>query len=246
MKFITTILVLLLLSCFGFANTTYEEGNQSYKDGNFEQAIQKYQEVLEQGEFGEVRYNLGNAFYKVGDIPNAILNYEKALKKQPNDPDIKHNLDIANLQVVDKIEPLPEFFLLTWWKQLAHKQKANQWTVLFLLVFWTSILLFIAFVFARTNTRRPLFFTAFGGILIAIVLLLLAITQNQFENRKNDAIIMASSVSVKSAPLNTGTDLFIIHKGLKVKILKEENDWLNIQLADGKDGWIPKNMLEVI
>ena len=105
MKYIAAILVLLLLSCFGFANTAFEEGNLSYKDGNFEQAIQKYQEVLEQGEFGEVRYNLGNAFYKVGDIPNAILNYEKALKKQPNDPDIKHNLEIANLQVVDKIEP---------------------------------------------------------------------------------------------------------------------------------------------
>ncbi|MEZ5022555.1 MAG: tetratricopeptide repeat protein [Chitinophagales bacterium] len=246
MKFISTILIILCFSLKTFANVSFDEANEAYKAGNFELAIEQYQKVLQEGDFGEVFYNLGNAYYKMGDIPNAILYYEKALKKQPNDAEIQHNLNIANVQVVDKIEPLPEFFLLTWWKQLAKQQNANQWTIQFLVLLWLSILLFVAFVFARSKARRPLFFTALSGIFIAVVILLLAITQNQFETRDSEAIIMAASVSVKSAPLNTGTDLFIIHKGLKVKIIKEENDWLNIQLADGKDGWIQKNMLEVI
>lgn len=246
MKFISTILIILCFSLNSFANVSFEEANEAYKAGDFELAIEQYKEVLQEGDLGEVLYNLGNAYYKIGDIPNAILNYERALKKQPNDAEIKYNLKIANVQVVDEIEPLPEFFLLTWWKQLAKQQKANQWTVMFLVVLWISILLFVGFVFTRSKARRPIFFSALGGLLISIILVLLAITQNQFETNKNQAIIMSSSASVKSAPLNTGTDLFIIHKGLKVKILKEENDWLNIQLADGKDGWIPKEMLEVI
>ena len=57
---------------------------------------------------------------------------------------------------------------------------------------------------------------------------------------------MTPSVSVKSAPLNSGKDLFIIHQGLKVMVLDSENGWLKICLPDDKQGWIPGEMAEVI
>ncbi len=246
MKYIYTILFLSLAFTFASANTIFEEANTAYKNGQFDVATTKYQKVLAEQNTAEVLYNLGNSYYKMGDVANAILHYEKALKKQPNDKDIQHNLKIANFQVVDKIEPLPEFFLLTWWKQLAKKQCSNSWTNLFLIILWMSALLFLTFVFTSNQFRKLFFFSAFIGMILTVILILLSITQNNFESSNNEAIIMASSISIKSAPLNTGTDLFIIHKGLKIKIIKEENDWLNIRLADGKEGWITKDMLEVI
>ena len=51
--------------------------------------------------------------------------------------------------------------------------------------------------------------------------------------------------SVKSSP-SGGTDLFIIHEGTKVQILDNVGSWVNISLADGRQGWIESGAIEVI
>ncbi len=237
----------LLLSITTLANTSnFEIANEAYKEGNFNNAIELYESLLENGENSDVRYNLANAYFKTGRFPAAILNYEKALKLNPTDKDIAYNLQIANMQLKDKIEATPEFFLLTWWKQFAKKQTANRWTVMFLTFLWLGIGLFLLFALTNLTIKKPIFFGGCGSLLIAFFLLMLALTQHQYETKDNGAIIMTASVSVKSEPLSTGKDLFIIHSGLKVTILKKEQDWYNIQLADGKEGWIKEDALAKI
>lgn len=54
----------------------------------------------------------------------------------------------------------------------------------------------------------------------------------------NEAIVFPAVVTVKSAPDNTGKDLFILHEGAKVTIIDELSNWQNIRLRDGKEGWI--------
>jgi SH3-like domain-containing protein len=68
--------------------------------------------------------------------------------------------------------------------------------------------------------------------------------QNIVSNEK--AIVFSSKVTVKSTPAKSGTDLFVIHEGLKVKILREVGDWYEIKLADGNVGWIQKEDVEEI
>ena len=58
---------------------------------------------------------------------------------------------------------------------------------------------------------------------------------------------MAPVVSVKSSPsAETSTDLFILHEGTKVVILDEVGDWRNIELADGRQGWMLSRDMEII
>ena len=59
-------------------------------------------------------------------------------------------------------------------------------------------------------------------------------------------IILAAKVSVVSEPSLSGTEVFIIHEGTKVKINRLLQEWMEISLADGKTGWIKSNALEVI
>ncbi|NIQ74975.1 MAG: SH3 domain-containing protein [Gammaproteobacteria bacterium] len=66
------------------------------------------------------------------------------------------------------------------------------------------------------------------------------------ETSDRHAIILSSSVSVKSAPAYKSTDLFIIHEGLKIEVTGQDGDWLRICLPDGKVGWIPADMASVI
>jgi SH3-like domain-containing protein len=49
---------------------------------------------------------------------------------------------------------------------------------------------------------------------------------------------------VKSSPQEEGTNMFEINEGLKVEILDSLNNWYNIRLADGKQGWIVKESVK--
>jgi SH3-like domain-containing protein len=60
------------------------------------------------------------------------------------------------------------------------------------------------------------------------------------------AIIIQPSVTVKSSPAESGTDLFLIHEGLKVEIKDSLGSWRQIRLADGNQGWLPEISLEKI
>ena len=59
---------------------------------------------------------------------------------------------------------------------------------------------------------------------------------------------MAPSVTVKSTPNQSGTDLFILHEGRKV-IIKDNTmkEWKRkLKLEDGNVGWVPTNVIEII
>ena len=58
------------------------------------------------------------------------------------------------------------------------------------------------------------------------------------------AIIFAESTEVKSEPTMGSDAAFILHEGTKVQIIGQDDDWVRIQLIDGKDGWIPASDLK--
>ena len=58
---------------------------------------------------------------------------------------------------------------------------------------------------------------------------------------------MRPVTSVKSAPSGeSSSDLFILHEGTVVRVLDEVGEWNNIELADGRQGWILSDDIEVI
>ena len=60
-------------------------------------------------------------------------------------------------------------------------------------------------------------------------------------------LFRSPSVTVKSTPNQSGTDLFILHEGRKV-IIKDNTmkEWKEIKLEDGNVGWVPTNVIEII
>jgi hypothetical protein len=59
-------------------------------------------------------------------------------------------------------------------------------------------------------------------------------------------IVMQPTVTVKSSPDATGTNLFVVHEGLKVKITDKLGEWVEIKLADGNKGWLLTETVERI
>jgi tetratricopeptide (TPR) repeat protein len=217
-----------------------QQANQHYADNQFNAAIELYEKIL-QGfyESPELYFNLGNAYFKEGNIPAAILNYEKALKLDPTDGDIRYNLDLANSRIIDKIEPLPEFFLKEWWRSIRDLFSSNQWAkggLLFLILGLSSA--FIFFV-SRSVIARKIAFWA-GSFCIFLMLLSFIFSSSGYHKyKRNDAgIIFAPTVTVKSSPNDNSVDLFVIHEGTKVFITDRVESWCEIRLVNGNVGWI--------
>jgi tetratricopeptide (TPR) repeat protein len=222
--------------------------DSAYVRGDFQQAIQIYEELLQQGEAAEVYYNLGNAYYKAGEIAKAILNYERALLLEPGNSDVKANLELARAKTVDKVEPTPEIFFVSWGKALVNTMSSNQWSYVGIAAFILLMCAIAAFVLSKSVALKKTGF--FGGVLMLIVVILANIFASQQKSRlqnRDSAIVITPSVSVRSTPSESGTALFVLHEGHKVEIKDSTmKAWKEIRLEDGKVGWVPDAAIEVI
>ena len=91
------------------------------------------------------------------------------------------------------------------------------------------------------------FITSIVSFFLCILANCFASTQKDNASNKNNAIIMAPSITVKSTPNENGTELFILHEGRKVFIKDNTmKDWKEIQLEDGNAGWVSASDIEVI
>ncbi len=73
----------------------YRKGVVQYKAGDYEAAVQAFEQAGRDDIQESSRYNLGNAQLMGGKIEDAIQSYEALLKDRPDHEDAKHNLDIA-------------------------------------------------------------------------------------------------------------------------------------------------------
>jgi hypothetical protein len=143
---------------------------------------------------------------------------------------------------------VPEFFLKSWRRAVCYLLPANAWAVLALVLLSGALALALLFLLGSTSGKRRLGF--FGGIVLLLLTLVswdFARTQKREAQRQDVAIVMRPVSSVKSSPSEgSAKDLFILHEGTRVRILDNVSDYTNIELADGRQGWIPSGDIEVI
>ena len=244
----SAVVLLLLLFPLAAGAVTKTEADSAYVRGQYQQAIADYEELLKQGGSAELYYNLGNAYYRTENITKAVLNYERALLLSPGDRDIRFNLQIAQGKTIDKIVPESEMFFITWCHALVNLMSVDAWARVALISLALVIVLLLVYLFASRLWLRKV------GFFCGLVLLVLFVLSNIFawQQKQNllfrkGAIIIAPSVTVKSTPAKNGTDLFILHEGTKVNITDGSmRGWIEIRIADGKEGWIERNKLEEI
>ena len=246
MKFLyTTILLLFTVFC-GYANT--KQAESLFADGKYNEALVIYQGVLDNGEeSAALYYNIANCYYKLGENTKAILFYERSLLLNPSDKVVKYNLQMAERGIVDKLEVLPEIFFVRWYKSFVSYLSVDEWAYLSVGFFFCFLVLLTIYLYSHILFLRK---SAFVGGIFAFVFTIIAIVfsvkQNKIITDREYGIIVTPSVTIKGSPDQSGTELFLIHEGLKVKIIDELGLWYNIQLRDGNEGWISKVDLEII
>ena len=229
------------------AETWFEQANAAYNEGRYDTAVMLYEKIVATDmESVPLYYNMGNAYYKMREYPMAIYYYEKALKIDPSNEEVRTNLEIANLAIVDKIEPMPQSFIVKGWRNARAMLSGRHWAWISVSAFALLLIAMLLFLRSRRVGLRKLGF--FVGLLFLIVFGLSVVFAAQHRHAsmtQDQAIIMAPTVTVQSAPGDVSVDLFVLHEGTKVTVLESTNGWNKIRIANGSLGWLAEDTMRV-
>ena len=228
--------------------TLIEMAATSYSKGNYEKAADLYESVLKHhGISDKVYYNLGNAYFKCDRLAPAILNFERALRLNPGDADARFNLEMCQARIVDKIDPIGMFLIVRWYHSLGNQLNSNGWAYASIAFFLLFIGCLFAYFFARRRWLKKSGF--FVGLFLLVLSSLSFVYSAQSSNsitNPDEAILFTLSVTVKSSPDKSGTDLFVLHEGTKMKLRSVLGEWSEIELEDGNIGWLLSKDLQII
>ena len=183
--------------------------------------------------------------YTSEDYAKAIALYEEVLSSHGESAAVYYNLGNAYYKA-GKLGPA----ILNYERCLLlqpgdadarfNLQMARQKTI-------DKIACLVLFFFARWTYLKKI------GFYLGLLFLALVIVSNLFANyqkgeweTRSHAIVFAATVTAKSSPDASGTDLFVLHEGTYVSIKSTLGAWSEIELEDGNVGWLPTKDIETI
>ncbi|MEZ4796859.1 MAG: tetratricopeptide repeat protein [Flavobacteriaceae bacterium] len=235
----------------GFAQNTkdFAKGNALYNEGKFQEAITVYESILDNKVHSpELYYNLANSYYKLNRVAPSIYYYEKALLLAPNDADITNNLAFAQNMTIDAIDKIPEVGFSKFVKSITNTFPFDTWAMISISCVVLFVILFLAYYFAYSTTKKRLaFIGSFVILFIAFISLFFAFHKQTLDKKDNPAIVFSQESEVKTEPNLRSESAFQIHEGTKVQVLEKYNDdWSKIQIANGKTGWIASENIKLL
>lgn len=252
---IVTLAVILFISTIVAAGNSsvspegrYSNANKLYRSGNYAEAGIQFESLVNEGKrSAELFFNLGNCYYKEGDFAKAVLNYERAKRISPTDEDIIYNLKLANAQITDKIEPIPQLFYERWWEIFLNILSPTYWSAIAISILWIAAAFAILYLFGDTVAKKKSRFIVSGiTFVISLFLFIIAGCSNSRLNNSKQAIVMSMGTYVKSSPDEKSTNLFMLHSGTKIDVIEEVSGWKKIEIANGNSGWMKNEDVEKI
>jgi hypothetical protein len=223
----------------------YQSGLDFYQSRAYQNAKTSFEKVLENNwESPELYYNLGNTYYRLNDISGAVWAYEMCLHHDPTHEDSEFNLKLVNINVKDRIA-IPEApIYLKFYMGIKERFTPNEWVkiTLGLLVLFLLILLVRIF----WGYLPVLNFSENFLLILVFITLFFTVHSIWSDSNISQGIIHLERVSVLSEPNVQSTMLFKVHEGLKVSVTQRSREWLEIELIDGKIGWIFENQIKLI
>jgi len=244
-----------VLFCFGImaampansraddSGTLFLEGVNSYKNGDFSTAAQRFEQVAQNGvKSGQLYYNIGNSYLKAGDIGRAILWYERSIKLIPLDPDLKFNLDYARGFVKDKPdeEGIRVSDLVFVWMDYIPSRNLQFGALVLCAGFFLSA--------GYRIYRKKRIFTLAGVLFFSLFMISASAALYDYYRQQSDsfAVIVQDQSSVRSGFSEDSTELFVLHAGTRVKVERSNDQYFRIFFSPGKIGWINRKDARII
>ncbi|MCD4781282.1 MAG: tetratricopeptide repeat protein [Candidatus Omnitrophica bacterium] len=212
----------------------FEQANDRYRQGQYQEAILLYEQILNDGQAsGALYYNLGNSYFKTGRVGMAILNYERARKYIPKDSDLRANYAFA-LSQVKKTSSTQNPPFIKRMLDSYHRQFSLDLIARIIFVLYACGLI-SAVVFMCSRWSSVITRVVLG--LIAVLLVLHLITFFYKKDIEAGAAVMIGQEDALFEPQMKATKHFTLFDGTRVRIIEQREDWIKVQRLDGKMGW---------
>lgn len=232
----------------GYGAQDKANADAAFRSGHYQKAITHYNAALKQGQSAETYYNMGNAYFRMGDYPEAMIAYQRAARLSPANSDIKHNIEITANKTIDRLPVSSDIFFIEWYKAFVCLLSIDNWAVISIVAFALSLICFLLYLFVQQiGIRRISFYSSVVLALTFLFSILFAWHQHKMLLAKDKGVVTAEMVTVKSSPTHKSSDAFVIHEGTSVNIKDSDiKGWYQIELSDGRQGWMPSASVEVI
>ena len=97
---------------------------------------------------------------------------------QPGNGDIRANLEVARAKTIDKVEPVPEVFFVSWIKSLTNSMSVDAWATWGIVSFILLIIAFYFFIFSKQIMLKKI------GFISGIILLIVTVCSNLLLHNK--------------------------------------------------------------
>jgi tetratricopeptide (TPR) repeat protein len=194
---------------------------------------------------GRLYYNIGNAWFRMGHLGRAILNYRRALLYAPNDSNLQQNLSYARSKRRDRVEPKAETRVLRTLFFWHHDLGTRTRLVLFAVAFGAVWALAGLMLFRRGTALR-------WGLVVAVGLSVLLLGSLAIEaavsSRTVAGVVLADEVVARKGDAETFQASFKepLHAGTEFDVVEDRGEWLQVDLADGRRCWLPRQSVGLV
>lgn len=219
----------------------------------FRQALAGFQSLRQSGvRSGALHYNLGNTYLRLGEVGQAIVQYRRALRLSPGDERINKNLEAARrLCRVQISRPAASEFvrtLLFWHFETSLAGRLRLALGLYAL-FW--LLLFIRLFVLRGQPAYAWFIRATAAL--ALIVGASVAWDFTVQTHRQEGVVVADDVVLRKGngeyyePLLEQT----LSEGVEFRLLETREDvqgasWYQVELPDGKKGWLRADQADVL
>lgn len=211
----------------------FDAANLLYEKGDYEQAARAYEAMLSQGiRTSALLFNAGDARYKAGQIGRGVAHWLEAQSIDPRNDRIQINLDFVRKSIYGGTVPFP------LWPAQLRILTLNEWATLLLLAGW---LFFGALALATWRPKLAPFLRlpiVGGGVVMLVILVLLTITARD-RAASTVAVVVSGEAVVRFGPYTESPSKLVVHDGAEFLVTDRKDDWLNVEDALGRSGWLP-------
>ncbi len=228
--------------------TLFNEAVVFYQRGHFDSAAIGFTKIVQGGvDDHRVWYNLGNSHFKSGHIGASLVSYRRGLRLAPRDADLIANYRYVRLFAVDKIEPVGELFLTTWWRALVGKLSIYEARWIAALAFWLAALVTIWKFWPDLSRRASLpMWTVVSLWVLWLLFTGASATCYARDVVSKDGFVIAVQSDVRGGPGDEYTLQFVAHDGLSGTVERTESGWHLVRFPNGLKGWLQANAFEII
>jgi len=227
---------------------TFQAANSHYASGEYDMALKLYQRLADANNVHNpvLFLNLGNAYYRTGSMGRAIHSYRRGVRSGTQDTRILESLDqnieVARAQLSDRYRSGSEnrqFIFEDATGMLytvTHVIERGLLTTLFL-VFWCMFC--VALILRRIRPHlKGVGVSALTVGIASLLFGLMLVGQILSSDETTLGVIVSPEISLQEAPHReaNGQD---IPEGLEVKVLEQREEWTHVELANGREGFVP-------